>query len=190
MQVIEGQHAIEEHEHAIGNVKVVHRMLPDILETPHDVVCAVSDCARGKRWQAFHGGRVVLAEQLLDDLEDVSRAPLDFADAFDRDFRAARFQPQERPDAEKRVAADPLPALDRLQQKRVGLTGGDGEKGGDGGEQVGRDRLGHRNQGGRVCQAGELFEVGTDHLPARLSILSEATHPYRNPGRTVTLSLA
>ena len=120
-QVIEGQHAVEKHQHAVGNVEVIGwHAAADVLETAHDVIRAIADRAGGERRQTFHRGGTMLLQQFFDDLEDISRAPLDFPAAFDRDFVAARLQSQKRTHAKERVPSNFLSAFDRFQQKASG----------------------------------------------------------------------
>src|ERR1019366_5177502 len=84
------------------------------------------------------------------DCENISRAPLDFFNlvTFDPDLIAARLQPQKRAHSEKRIPSNLFSTFDRLQQEGVGLSLSHGEKSGNRRQQVGRDRLRHRNQRG------------------------------------------
>ena len=56
-QVIERQQAIEKHQHAIGQRKIILGMLADIFQLPHCVISEVADRARGERRQPGHGRR-------------------------------------------------------------------------------------------------------------------------------------
>ena len=122
-QVIEGEHAIEEHQHAIGNVEIVDGVLADVLQSAHDVVGAIADRA-GCEWrQAFHGRGTMLLQEFFDDVENISRAALDFVGrAAILMSSAARFEPQKRAHAEKRIASNFFSAFDRFQQKGVRLS--------------------------------------------------------------------
>ena len=90
----------------------------------------------------------MLLQEFLDNVENISRAPLEFAATFDLDLDAARLQPQKRPHSQKRIASNFFSAFDRFQQKGIGLSVRDGQEGGNRREQIGRDRFRHRNQRG------------------------------------------
>src|SRR5260221_13116992 len=119
-QVIEGEHAVEKHQHAVGNVEVVDGVLSYVLQAPHDVIGAIADRAGGERRQTFHSGRAVLLQQFLDDGENISGEGVDFVFAFDRDFSAPRFQGQKGAEAKKRVTCDFFSTLYRIQQAGIG----------------------------------------------------------------------
>ena len=70
---------------------------------------------------------------------------IDFAAAGDRDVVAARFEAEERAHSEKGVAADFFSAFDGFEEEGVGLIFSDGKEGGDRSEQIGGDRLRHRD---------------------------------------------
>src|ERR1035441_2731851 len=91
-QMIEGEHAIEKHQHTVGNVQVIRSVLSYVLQPPHDVIRAITDGAGGERRQAFHCRWTMLLQQFLYDCENISRAPFDFLNAvtFDRDLMLAR----------------------------------------------------------------------------------------------------
>src|ERR1017187_6630963 len=104
-QMIEGEHAIEKHQHTIGNVQVIRSVLSYVLQPPHNVIRAITDGAGGERRQAFHCRWTMLLQQFLYDCENISRAPFDFLNAvtFDRDLISPRLQPQKRAHSEKRI---------------------------------------------------------------------------------------
>ncbi len=52
-EVIEGEHAVEKHQDAVGDVEVVGGMLSDVFEAAHDVIGEIADRARGEGWQAL-----------------------------------------------------------------------------------------------------------------------------------------
>jgi hypothetical protein len=163
-QVVEGEDAVEKHEHAVGDVEVVFCLLSDVFEAADNVVGAITDGSGGEGRQAFHGGGTMLLEEFLDDGKNVAGAFLDLAAALDGDAGAARFEAQKGAHAEEGVAANFFSTFDGLEEKGVGLSFGHGEKGRDGREQVSGDGLGHRNQRGGARQAQKLFVVGTDHV--------------------------
>ena len=76
-QVIEGEHAIEKHQHAVGNVEVIGSVLSDVLQPPHNVIRAIANRAGGERRQTFDRRWTMLLQQLFNDLEYISRAALD-----------------------------------------------------------------------------------------------------------------
>ena len=73
-QVIEGEHAVEEHEDAVGDVEVVLGVVSDVFEAAHDVIGAIADRSGGERRKAFHVRGAMLLQESLDDVEDVSGA--------------------------------------------------------------------------------------------------------------------
>ena len=121
-QVVKGQQAVEEHQFTIRQRKIVFRMLADLFQLPHYVVGKITNRSGGERRQAGDRGRLVLAQQQLYELEHVSFVPFAVPSAFNLDGRTPRPQAHVRPRSQKRVAADLLAALDRLQQKRVRLV--------------------------------------------------------------------
>ena len=120
--MIEGQDAIEEHQHAVGNVEVIGGVFSNVFELAHDVIRAIAYCSGGERWQAFHGCRAMLLQEFFDDRKNISRAAFDFFAAFDFDFVATRLQPQKWTHAKKRIAANFFSAFDRLEQEGIGLS--------------------------------------------------------------------
>ena len=138
-KVIEGEHAIEEHEHAVGDVEVVFGVVADILQLAHDVVGAIADGSGGEGRQAFNLGGTMLVEEFLDDVEDAGGAGFDSwnaglccelcrapwttgSEAVNRDLVAARFEAQERTHAQEGVAADFFAAFDGFEEEGVGLS--------------------------------------------------------------------
>ena len=162
-QVIERQQAVEKHQHAVGQGKIIFRMLADIFQLPHRVVGEVSHRARGERRQPGHDRGTMLPQQFLDDLNRAALALLFLLAALHHNVSARAPHLHVRTRAQKGVAADLLATLHRLQQKGVRLIGRDREKGGDRRQQVGRDRLHHRHQRGLSGEAGKFLVVGTQH---------------------------
>jgi hypothetical protein len=169
-QMIEGEHAVEKHQHTVGNIQVIAGVLSDVLQPPHNVIRAIADRAGGERRQAFHCRRTMLLQQFLDDFEDVSRAPLDFAAPFDIDFRAARLQAQKRAHSQKCIASDFFSAFDRFQQERVGSPSATARKAETGVSRSAEIDFATGNERGAARQADELFVVGTDHDLPRISL--------------------
>src|SRR3954451_4436288 len=62
-QVIEGKHAIEEHQHAVRHVQIVFRALANALQLTDHVIGKIPDRSCCEWWQAFDLGRLVLAKQ-------------------------------------------------------------------------------------------------------------------------------
>ena len=139
-QVIEGEHAVEKHQDAVGNVEVIGGVLADVFQPPHDVIRAIADRTGGERRQAFHGCWTMLLQEFLDDCENISRAPFDFACVVAglcpartgqspvTTVRAivisgaAGLQAQKRAHAKKRIASNFFSTFDRLQQEGIGLS--------------------------------------------------------------------
>ena len=61
-EMVEGEHAIEEHENAVGNVKIVLGCLADVLQLADDVVGAIADGAGGERAAGLQPGRAGAGE--------------------------------------------------------------------------------------------------------------------------------
>ena len=80
VEVIEGEDAIEEHQDAVGDVEVVLGVVADVFELADGIVGAIADGSGGKGRQAFDVSGTVLAQEFLDDLEDVGGAGFDFGD--------------------------------------------------------------------------------------------------------------
>ena len=74
-QVIEGEQAVEEHQHAVGDIEVVLGALADFFKLANDVVGEVSNGSPGKRRPAFVLRHAVLAQQRLERRENISGAP-------------------------------------------------------------------------------------------------------------------
>ena len=102
----------------------------------------------------------MLAEQLFQHGQHVALALFAGASALQHDILAAGSHLQVRTRSEERVAPDLLSALDRFQQESVRLVGGYGEKSRDRRQQVGRDRLDHRDQRELAGEAGKLLVIG------------------------------
>src|ERR1700719_59891 len=168
-QMVEGEHPVKEHQHAIGDIEVIRGVFANALEAPHNVISAISNGARSERRQAFEFGGAMLLQELFYNFENISRAAFEFAATFDGDLFAARFQPQKRAHAKKCVASNFFPAFDGLEQESVSLAISYGKEGGDWSQQVGGDRFHHRNQRGSARQASEFFVVRTDHLDSAQS---------------------
>ena len=122
MQMIESEDAIEKHQHAIGNIKVILGMFANAFEAPHNVVSAISDGASGEWRQAFEFGGTMLLQEFFYDFKDITGAAFEFAAALDRDFFAARLQTKEGTHAKKCVASDFFSAFDGFEQEGVGLS--------------------------------------------------------------------
>ena len=82
---------------------------------------------------------------------------LDFLAAAHEHLAPASADNLVRSDSEEGIAANALAAFHRLQQKRIGLTPGEGEEGGDRGQQVGRDGPRDRDQRGFARQLLKTF---------------------------------
>src|SRR6202521_1295758 len=75
-QVIEGEQAIEEHQHTIGQGKIVLGVLTDFLQLANRVVRKITHRARREPWQAGEGSGTMLPEQLLHNWQDAALALL------------------------------------------------------------------------------------------------------------------
>src|SRR5271170_6579119 len=63
-QVIEGQQAIEEHQHTIRQRKIVLGVFTDSFQLANRVISEITNCAGGERWQPGDCRRAMLPEQL------------------------------------------------------------------------------------------------------------------------------
>src|SRR5437870_11712408 len=163
-QMIERQQPIEEHEHAIGKRKIIFSMLANTFQLPHDIVAAITDGSGGEGGQSWHGCGTVLAKQLLCDLQCAALALLFALAMMEHNFVAMRFQPHVRLRSQKRVTSDLLTTLDGLQQKRIRLAGGNGEKGRYRSKEVRRNRFHNRHQRALTRETRKLPVIGMDHL--------------------------
>ncbi len=162
-QVIEGQQPVEEHQDAIGQREIILGVFADVFQLPHRVIREVAHRARRKRRQPGHGRGTMLPQQFLDDLDRAALALLRLLAALDHDVLAPRPHLHVGTRSQKRVAADLLAPLHRLEQKGIGLIGCDGEEGGDRRQQIGGNRFHHRHQRGFSGQPGKFLVIGTKH---------------------------
>src|SRR5579863_2115022 len=167
-QVIEGQQPIEEHQHAIGQGKVVFRVITDSFQLADRVIGKISDSPSSERRQAGNGRRTMLPEQLFQHGQYAARALFASLAELQHNVFAAGSDLQIGTCAEERIASDLFAALDRLQQKSVRLIGSNGKKGRDRRQQIGRDRLDYGDQREFAGQARKLFVVGAQQeVPVR-----------------------
>src|ERR1700722_3961220 len=130
-KMIEGEDAVEKHQHAIGDIQVVGGMVSDVFKAPNDVIGAIAN-RDGREWrQALDRRRTVLLQEFFDDGENIPCAAFCFAPSLQLDGIPARLEPQEWTHSEKRVAPNLFSTFDRFKQEGVGLSIGDGQKGGD-----------------------------------------------------------
>jgi hypothetical protein len=162
-QVIECQEPVEEHQLGVRKRQVILRVLPDVFQQSNHIVSEVSNGARHKRGQSRHSRRMMLLQQSLHHLKDVGFDDLTLASTLDLNFAMTRPNPHVGIGPQKRVAANLLAALHGLQQERVRLFLGDGQKCTDRGKQVGANRLHHRHQGRLARQPRELVEIRLKH---------------------------
>ena len=71
-QVIESQDAIEEHELAIGQRKIIGSVLPDILQMANYIVGKVPNCSSCEGGQSWDYSRPMLPQQFLQEREYVA----------------------------------------------------------------------------------------------------------------------
>src|SRR5580658_7917237 len=128
-QVIESQHAIEEHQHAIGQGKIVFRVVADSFQLADSVIRKISDSPSSERRQASDRRRTMLPEQLLQHGQYAARALFTSLSALRHGIFAAGPHLQIRTSSEERIASDLFATLDGLQQKSIRLISGYGKKG-------------------------------------------------------------
>src|SRR5580704_8524673 len=127
-QVIESQQAIEEHQHAIGQGKIVFRVVADSFQLADSVIREVANGTSSERRQAGDCRWTMLPEQLFDHGQYAALALFASLSALQDDVFASGSHLQIGTRSEERIAANLFAALDGLQQKGVGLTGSNGEK--------------------------------------------------------------
>jgi len=105
----------------------------------------------------------MLAQQQSQKMEGAAFVLFAMASALDLNRVAPRPQPHVRPRSEEGIAPNLLAALNRFQEKSVGLVFCDRKKRGDRRQEIGAYRLHHRHQRRRARQARELFVIRADH---------------------------
>ncbi len=128
-QVIKRQQAVEEHQHAIGQAKIILSVLADLLQLPDRVVREVAHRARGERRQARHDRRAMLPQQFFDDLNRAALTLFFLFAALHHNLSTGGSHLHVRARSQKGVASNLLAALHRFQKKGIGLVGGDRQKG-------------------------------------------------------------
>src|SRR5271169_823144 len=104
-----------------------------------------------------------LPQRFAQHIDDTSFAALFGGAPADRQFLTAGSEYHARLGPDKRVAADLLAALDRLQQKGILLAGGYAQKRANRSQQVGTQGLGHWNQSGVGAKPQKTLVIGRDH---------------------------
>ena len=72
LDVVEGEHLVEEHQAGVGNAQLVHGQRGQALNLADDIVGEESDRAGGERRHSRQARRSVAAERLLQLGEDVA----------------------------------------------------------------------------------------------------------------------
>src|SRR5207248_9764093 len=110
--VIEGQKAIEEHEHAVGNLQIDFRGSRYFFDAAHGIIRKKSNSPAGERWQIRQLRRLMVLEQAGGEVEDVALPAFAFAAVINQNFVVAGREHHIGPDSQKGVAADLLSAFD------------------------------------------------------------------------------
>ena len=110
-QVIESQQAIEEHQHAIGQGKIVLGMVADSFQLADDVIREIANRASSERRQASDGRRTMLPEQLFHHRQHVALALFASLSALQHNVFAPRSHLQIGTRTEERIAANLFAAL-------------------------------------------------------------------------------
>ena len=163
-QVIKGEQAIKEHQLGVGQMQVIFCALSDLFQLSDHIVRKVPHRSSRKRRQARIGCRAVFLQKPLDQLEDIFLN--DFAPPPTLDFHLSLRAPDAHvgPGSQEGEAPDLLAPLNRFKKKRIRLLLRNREKGRDGGQQVGADRLHDRDQRRLARQPRELFEIWLQHV--------------------------
>ena len=140
-QMIERQHAIEKHEKAIGNFEIVTRLFGQLLQLTHSIVGNKAYGSAIEGWEVGQGSGSVFAQEGRENVEELSFTALDTSSPSSRDLPRPTLKNHVRTDSEKRVAPNSFTAFYRLQQERLLLSSGDGQKGGDRRKQICHHRL-------------------------------------------------
>ncbi len=163
LDVVEGQHRVEEHERGfgLGLAEAFALACPDTierrLEPGRRVVAEEADGAAGHARQVGHERRAVLRHHPANGVDErlVERPRL--ARPLDDRRASARPQDEERVLAEKPVARHALATLDALEQERVVGVLGHLEERRHRREQVGHELLVDRHERPALCELHELF---------------------------------
>src|SRR5689334_12413213 len=112
--MVERQQTVEEHERAIRHLQIVFCQHWKLFQFANNIVSEEAYSASGKWRQSGDSGRCMLAQQAIEDLENAAFHLRFFAIALKSDLAAASPQHHVRPRAKKGVAANLLPAFNRL----------------------------------------------------------------------------
>ena len=167
LHVVEGQHARKIHENRVGKIHVGRDARRQALQHAHGFIGKITDRAGGEGRQAGNYDRMVARAEVAQELEDVARPFLAVRSTRERDAVTAAGNDLKRVDAEERVAAHALAALNALEQKTVGVRSRrasvlrrETQERGDGTQQVRDHRPMNRHNIALAGQPFELCEIG------------------------------
>src|SRR5579885_1269735 len=161
-QVIKHQKPVKEHEDAVGQVEIGAGMFADIFEMADGIIGEVSDRTGVKRRQAGKGCGAMLAKQSFQNLQDIAFASLDVPTSGDNHFIAGSPDFHIRLGTQEGVASDAFTSLYGFQQEGPRFLIGNGQKGGNGRQQVRHNGLHDWNQGGVPSQPRKFLVIGSD----------------------------
>ncbi len=114
-QVIKCEQTIEKHQFRVRQAQVIFGVVADSFQLSDDVVGEVSDRSRSERRQSGNGCGMMLAQQSLDDLENIVPHDLALAAALNLNGSLSRSHSHVRTRAKKGVASDLLATLDGFE---------------------------------------------------------------------------
>ncbi len=157
--MIERQNLIKEHQAGIRDAQIILRQLRQTFDLAHDVVGKESHRTRGKRRQPSNMRRLLPRQHFLEQGEDIALQGSDLASLVDGNRTPAGQDRAIGPDADKGIATHLFAAFHGFEEKGPRLIGGQAQKGGNWGFEVGRERAVDRNQAMRSRQLKE-FRTG------------------------------
>jgi len=188
LDVIEGQHRVEQHEPRFVLFRrraavVPPRLLPGVgqrrLEADRGVVADEADGAAGEARQPGHERRAELRHHPPQHRNERLAGLGRHAGPVDHRAPAARPQHEERVLAEERIARDLLAAFHALEQERVVGMLGDLQEGRDRRQQIRHDLLDDRHERAAPRQLHEFFVTCLFHvrlLMAEAAAKKESKH--------------
>src|SRR6059058_4030984 len=91
-KMIEREQPVEEHQHAVRELKIVLRTVANIFKLADNIIRAKPNCSGGKGWQARHASGFMLLKQFFGGLKDVLLAGFTLLPSLNHNFRAVRPQ--------------------------------------------------------------------------------------------------
>ena len=110
-QVVEGEQPVEEHQRAVGELKIVLGAVANVFKLANNVVRAEANCSGGEWRQSRHNGGFMLLQQFFRGLKDVLLVGFTLLPSLNHNFSAVRPQLHVGARPQKCVPPNLLPAL-------------------------------------------------------------------------------